>query len=119
VTTTRTERLFDLYKIYVLVGSAGISRSQLRRPAPRLTRADAARALGAELARLEDTLAGRAQEIQDHHPERTRLTAEQTAAVLSVLTDGKRASAINAPAGSTYPLLPRTRNSHRARRPVL
>ena len=40
--------------------------------APRLTRADAARALGADLARLEDTLAGRAQEIQDHHPERTR-----------------------------------------------
>ena len=68
--------------------------------APRLTRADAARALGADLARLEDTLAGRAQEIQDHHPERTRLTAEQSAAVLSVLTDGKRVSVINAPAGS-------------------
>ena len=68
--------------------------------APRLTRADAARALGADLARLEDTLAGRAQEIQDHHPERTRLTAEQAAAVLSVLTDGKRVSVINAPAGS-------------------
>ena len=68
--------------------------------APRLTRADAARALGAELARLEDTLAGRAQEIQDHHPERTGLTAEQSAAVLSVLTDGKRVSVINAPAGS-------------------
>ena len=68
--------------------------------APRLTRADAARALGADLARLEDTLAGRAQEIQDHHPERTRLTADQAAAVLSVLTDGKRVSVINAPAGS-------------------
>ena len=68
--------------------------------APRLTRAGAARALGAELARLEDTLAGRAQEIQDHHPERTGLTAEQSAAVLSVLTDGKRVSVINAPAGS-------------------
>ena len=68
--------------------------------APRLTRADAARALGADLARLEDTLAGRAQEIQDHHPERTGLTAEQSAAVLSVLTDGKRVSVINAPAGS-------------------
>jgi hypothetical protein len=27
-------------------------------------------------------------EIQDHHPERTRLTAERAAAVLSVLTDG-------------------------------
>jgi hypothetical protein len=68
--------------------------------APRLTRAGAARALGAELARLEDTLAGRAREIQDHHPERTQLTAEQAAAVLSVLTDGKRVSVINAPAGS-------------------
>ena len=68
--------------------------------APRLTRADAARALGADLARLEDALAGRAQEIQDHHPERTRLTADQAAAVLSVLTDGKRVSVINAPAGS-------------------
>ena len=68
--------------------------------APRLTRTDAARALSAELARLEDTLAGRAQEIQDHHPERTGLTAEQSAAVLSVLTDGKRVSVINAPAGS-------------------
>ena len=68
--------------------------------APRLTRAGAARALGADLARLEDALAGRAQEIQDHHPERTRLTADQAAAVLSVLTDGKRVSVINAPAGS-------------------
>ena len=67
--------------------------------APCLTRADAARGLGADLARLEDALAGRAQEIQDH-PERTRLTADQAAAVLSVLTDGKRVSVINAPAGS-------------------
>jgi hypothetical protein len=50
--------------------------------APRLNRADAARALGAELARLEDTLAGRAQELQDHHPERTGLTADQSAARL-------------------------------------
>ena len=68
--------------------------------APRLTRADAARALGADLARLEDTLAGRAQEIEDHHPERTQLTADQAAAVLSVLTHGQRVSVINAPAGS-------------------
>jgi hypothetical protein len=67
--------------------------------APRLTRA-AARALGADLVRLEDTLAGRAEELQDHHPERTGLTADQSAAVLSVLTDGKRVSVINAPAGS-------------------
>ncbi|HEX6405129.1 MAG TPA: AAA family ATPase [Pseudonocardiaceae bacterium] len=55
--------------------------------APRLTRAGAA-------------LAGRAQEIQDHHPERSELTADQSAAVLSGLTDGKRVSVINAPAGS-------------------
>ena len=68
--------------------------------APRLTRAGAARALGAELGRLEDALAGRVQEIQDHHPERTVLTADQAATVLSVLTDGKRVSVINAPAGS-------------------
>jgi AAA domain len=68
--------------------------------APRLTRAGAARALGADLARLEDALAGRAQELQDHHPERTGLTADQSAAVLSVLTDGKRVSVLNAPAGS-------------------
>lgn len=68
--------------------------------APCLTRADAARALGAELAQLEDTVAGRAQELQDHHSERTGLTAEQSAVVLSVLTDGKRVSVINAPAGS-------------------
>jgi ATP-dependent exoDNAse (exonuclease V) alpha subunit len=68
--------------------------------APRLTHAGAARGLGADLARLEDALAGRAQEIQDHHPERTQLTAEQAAAVLSVLTDDKRVSVINAPAGS-------------------
>jgi hypothetical protein len=68
--------------------------------APRLTRADAARTLGTDLARLKDTLAGRAQETQDNHPERTGLTADQAAAVLSVLTDGKRVSVINAPAGS-------------------
>jgi hypothetical protein len=68
--------------------------------APRLRRAGAARALGADLARLEDALAGRALEIQGHHPERTVLTVEQAAAVLSVLTDGKRVSVINAPGGS-------------------
>jgi ATP/maltotriose-dependent transcriptional regulator MalT len=48
---------------------------------------------------IED-LADRAQEIQDHHPERTQLTADPATAVLSVLTDGKRVSVINAPAGS-------------------
>jgi hypothetical protein len=65
--------------------------------APRLTRAGAARALGAGLARLEDTLAGRAQGNQANHPERTGLTPGQAAAVFSVLTDGRRVSVINAP----------------------
>ena len=60
-------------------------------------------AAGAQTEHLETGccgLAGRAQEIQDHHPERTQLTADQAAAVLSVLTDGTRVSVINAPAGS-------------------
>jgi hypothetical protein len=39
--------------------------------------------------------ASAAQDIQDHHPERTGLTADQAAAVLLVLTDGKRVSVIN------------------------
>jgi AAA domain/TrwC relaxase len=57
--------------------------------APRLTRAEAARALDAEQERLEhDTRTG------------TGLRQDHAAAVLSVLTDGKRVSVINAPAGS-------------------
>ncbi len=68
--------------------------------APLLKCANAARALGADLARLEDTLAGRAQENQNSYPERTALSADQAAAVLSVITDGKRVFVINAPAGS-------------------
>ena len=67
--------------------------------APRLTRADAARALGADPARLEHALDGSARDAQN---ERTAsgLREDQAAAVLSVLTDGKRVSVINAPAGS-------------------
>ena len=67
--------------------------------APRMSRADAARALGADLAQLEAALAGRA---QDAHGQRTRtgLREDQAAAALSVLTDGRRVSVINAPAGS-------------------
>ena len=67
--------------------------------APRLTRAQAARALGADPAQLDDALTGRA---PDAHAPRTRtgLRADQAAAALSVLTDGKRVSVINAPAGS-------------------
>jgi conjugative relaxase-like TrwC/TraI family protein len=67
--------------------------------APRLTRAQAARALDADPAQLEDALTGRA---HDAHAPRTQtgLRADQAAAALSVLTDGKRVSVINAPAGA-------------------
>jgi hypothetical protein len=68
--------------------------------APRLTRAAAARALGADPTQLEDALTGHAQETQPNHPERTGLTPDQSAAAFSVLTDGQRVSVINAPAGS-------------------
>ena len=68
--------------------------------APRLTRADAARALGADPARLEHALAGRARDTHDTAHRRRGLREDQAAAVLSVLTDGKRVSVINAPAGS-------------------
>jgi conjugative relaxase-like TrwC/TraI family protein len=64
--------------------------------APRMDRADAARALGADLARLDGALADGA------HGARTRtgLREDQAAAALSVLADGQRVSVINAPAGS-------------------
>jgi hypothetical protein len=67
--------------------------------APRMDRAAAARALGADLAQLEAALVGRA---QDSHDARTRtgLRTDQAAAALSVLTDGRRVSVINASAGS-------------------
>ena len=67
--------------------------------AARMDRAQAARALGADLAQLEAALAGRA---PDTHGARTRtgLRTDQAAAALSVLTDGRRVSVINAPAGS-------------------
>jgi hypothetical protein len=67
--------------------------------APAMTRADAARALGADLARLEHALAMRAQDTQGQHIQ-NGLREDQAAAALSVLTDGKRVSVINAPAGS-------------------
>jgi hypothetical protein len=67
--------------------------------APRLTRAQAARALGADPAQLDDALTGRAREAHDQRT-RTGLREDQAAAALSVLTDGKRVSVINAPAGS-------------------
>jgi conjugative relaxase-like TrwC/TraI family protein len=70
--------------------------------APRLIRAEAARALGADLAQLEDALTGPAQDARDTPIPRTRtgLREDQAAAALSVLTDGRRVSVINAPAGS-------------------
>ena len=73
--------------------------------APRLTRALAAHALGADLARLEDALTGRAHDTRDHRTQ-TGLRVDQAAAALAVLTDGRRVSVINAPAGSgkTYVL---------------
>jgi len=73
--------------------------------APRLDRAQAAHALGADLARLEDALTGRAQDTHDVRA-RTGLRVDQAAAALAVLTDGRRVSVINAPPGSgkTYVL---------------
>ena len=67
--------------------------------APRMTRAQAARALGADLPQLEAALAGRAHDAQGPRT-RTWLRMDQAAAALSVLTDGRRVSVINAPAGS-------------------
>jgi conjugative relaxase-like TrwC/TraI family protein len=67
--------------------------------APRMDRADAARALGADLAQLEEALAGRAPDACGART-RTWLRIDQAAAALSVLTDGRRVSVINAPAGS-------------------
>ena len=67
--------------------------------APRLTRADAARALGADPQRLQDALAGRGPGAHDARTQ-TGLRADQAAAAWSMLTDGKRVSVLNAPAGS-------------------
>ena len=67
--------------------------------APRVDRAQAARALGADLAQLQDALAGRAEDAPGART-RTGLRMDQAAAALSVLTDGRRVSVINAPAGS-------------------
>jgi conjugative relaxase-like TrwC/TraI family protein len=67
--------------------------------APRITRAAAAQALGADLARLEQALAGRAT-AGAAQPTGTGLREDQAAAALAALTDGRRVSVINAPAGS-------------------
>ena len=79
--------------------------------APRMDRAHAAHAFGADLAQLEAALAGRAHDAPDARSAqdaqgargartRTGLREDQAAAALSVLTDGRRVSVINAPAGS-------------------
>jgi hypothetical protein len=67
--------------------------------APRLDRAQAARALGADPEQLDAALAGGADAAQDART-RTGLRTDQAAAALSVLTDGTRVAVINAPAGS-------------------
>ena len=67
--------------------------------APQMTRAQAAQALGADPEQLEDALAGRAHDTDDQRTQ-SGLREDQAAAALSVLTDGKRVSVINAPAGS-------------------
>src|SRR5256886_7407112 len=76
--------------------------------APRVDRAQAARALGADPARLEDALAGRARDAgeapdaRDAQDTRTGsgLREDQAAAALAVLADGRLVSVINAPAGA-------------------
>jgi conjugative relaxase-like TrwC/TraI family protein len=70
--------------------------------APRVARTDAARALGADLAQLETALTTHAHAAQHARAARTRtgLREDQAAAALAVLTDGRRVSVINAPAGS-------------------
>ena len=72
--------------------------------APRVIRAQAAQALGADPARLEDALCARAhaREAQDARDARTGsgLREDQAAAALAVLADGQLVSVINAPAGS-------------------
>ena len=64
-----------------------------------MTRAAAAQALGADLERLEQALAGRAT-AGATQPTGTGLREDQAAAALAALTDGRRVSVINAPAGS-------------------
>ncbi len=76
---------------------------------PRMDRAQAAHALGADLARLDDALAGHARDAADDTRgaedapaprTRTGLREDQAAAVLAVLTGGALVSVLNAPAGS-------------------
>jgi hypothetical protein len=70
------------------------------RGAATLSRAQAARALGFTPARLDATLAGGAPAPGDNSTGHTGLRADQAAAVFWALTDDRRVSVINAPAGS-------------------
>jgi hypothetical protein len=67
--------------------------------APRLTRAAAAQILQADPERLVAALEGHAADA-GAAPTGTGLRADQAAAALAVLTDGRRVSVINAPAGA-------------------
>jgi conjugative relaxase-like TrwC/TraI family protein len=82
-----------------------LAQARARR-APRLTRARAARALGADPARLDAALAGRVDAAQDTRT-RTGLRTDQAAAALSVLTDGTRVSVINQELTASMPDRPR------------
>jgi AAA domain len=69
--------------------------------APRMTRDAAAQALGADPARLEHALTiGAGNDAQGAWRTGSGLREDQAAAAVSVLTDGRRVSVINAPAGS-------------------
>ncbi len=70
--------------------------------APKMTREAAAAALGADLARLERALSAGASDAESDADAGTAsgLREDQAAAALSVLTDGRRVSVINAPAGA-------------------
>jgi hypothetical protein len=72
------------------------------RTAPRMTRAAAAAALGADLARLERALAAGAGDAESdaHAGTGSGLREDQAAAALSVLADRRRVSVIIAPAGA-------------------
>ncbi|WP_187366516.1 MobF family relaxase [Trebonia kvetii] len=68
--------------------------------APRLTRDAAAQALGADPADLDRILHGGAESAPAGQRTGSGLRADQAAAALAALTDGRRVSVINAPAGS-------------------
>ena len=67
--------------------------------APRLAREQAAHALGADLAQLENALTGATPRTREQLTQ-TGLREDQAAAALAALADGRLVSVINAPAGS-------------------